>query len=443
MSVSVSVVVSLFFLLFFDKLQPYAWIPANTDTTLHTKSRLPLLYRISDTSYSINLSTVFRLEVAPLFFLFSMSSLVSEFIINPVLRQARRFSEISRTTLTGDADSSSDHPDAISESSLPEHPLPPLTSDEAPTTIDAAMPPQESPRSRPQSASTQETHVDETTTAPIAIESAEAHDHLGFPLSPKRTRGIPEDDGMHTLRVKIQAINSQDISQSEKAKLMHETLTEKYRATRAHCHVKSNSGSSELLGHTWELTSSSPSSQPLEALKFWHNQVHESVEPEKFVLNDNDIKPTFVPMKQHKYQGSEDPSASPDTQYPMAQPLGCQHYQRNVKLQCFTCKKWYTCRFCHDANEDHNLIRPETRNMLCMICATPQRASDTCINCGEIAASYYCNICKLWENRSTKPIYHCNDCGICRRGMGLGKDFFHCKVSQQDIHRTQCQLTVT
>jgi hypothetical protein len=52
-----------------------------------------------------------------------------------------------------------------------------------------------------------------------------------------------------------------------------------------------------------------------------------------------------------------------------------------------------------------------------------------CINCGEISAQYYCNICKLWENRQNKPIYHCGDCGICRRGMGLGKDFFHCKVS--------------
>ncbi len=67
--------------------------------------------------------------------------------------------------------------------------------------------------------------------------------------------------------------------------------------------------------------------------------------------------------------------------------------------------------------------------MLCMLCSTPQKASDVCVNCGEIAANYYCNICKLWENRKSKPIYHCNDCGICRRGLGLGKDFFHCKVS--------------
>lgn len=37
-----------------------------------------------------------------------MPSLVSGFIIDPVLRQARRFSEISRSTLGGDNDPSSD-----------------------------------------------------------------------------------------------------------------------------------------------------------------------------------------------------------------------------------------------------------------------------------------------------------------------------------------------
>ena len=36
--------------------------------------------------------------------------------------------------------------------------------------------------------------------------------------------------------------------------------------------------------------------------------------------------------------------------------------------------------------------------------------------------------CKLWDDDPHKSIYHCNDCGICRIGKGLGKDFFHCKV---------------
>ena len=38
-------------------------------------------------------------------------------------------------------------------------------------------------------------------------------------------------------------------------------------------------------------------------------------------------------------------------------------------------------------------------------------------------AQYYCDRCKLWDDDST-PIYHCYECGICRVGHGLGKDFF-------------------
>jgi tyrosyl-DNA phosphodiesterase 2 len=98
-------------------------------------------------------------------------------------------------------------------------------------------------------------------------------------------------------------------------------------------------------------------------------------------------------------------------------------------MQCATCERWYTCRFCHDLAEDHILPRKETKNMLCMLCGCAQRVSDTCVKCGETAARYYCGVCKLWNDDSNKSIYHCNDCGICRVGQGLGKDFFHCNVS--------------
>lgn len=37
--------------------------------------------------------------------------------------------------------------------------------------------------------------------------------------------------------------------------------------------------------------------------------------------------------------------------------LGCQHYRRGAKLQCSTCNHWATCRYCHDEEEDHKLIR--------------------------------------------------------------------------------------
>ncbi|OAD80342.1 hypothetical protein PHYBLDRAFT_99199, partial [Phycomyces blakesleeanus NRRL 1555(-)] len=122
--------------------------------------------------------------------------------------------------------------------------------------------------------------------------------------------------------------------------------------------------------------------------------------------------------------------------------LGCQHYQRNCKLQAACCEKIFVCRFCHDEASDHAIVRVETKNMLCMLCKTIQPAGKDCHKCGEQMAAYYCDKCKLWDNIPNKEIYHCDDCGICRRGKGLGEDFFHCMkcnicmvISIKDKHR--------
>lgn len=71
--------------------------------------------------------------------------------------------------------------------------------------------------------------------------------------------------------------------------------------------------------------------------------------------------------------------------------------------------------------------RQDTKNMLCMICLKLQPAGQYCEYCNEQMACYYCDKCKLWDNDSSKSIYHCDECGICRQGKGLGEDFFHCK----------------
>ncbi|TGZ80392.1 zf-CHY-domain-containing protein [Ascodesmis nigricans] len=139
---------------------------------------------------------------------------------------------------------------------------------------------------------------------------------------------------------------------------------------------------------------------------------------------------------------------------PGVQERGCAHYRRNVRLQCSTCERWYTCRFCHDENEDHALIRQQTKNMLCMPCGRPQPAGQDCRFCGVRSAKYYCDKCKLWDDDPQKSIYHCNDCGICRIGQGLGKDFFHCKkcgvcmsIKLENSHRciersTECDCPI-
>ncbi|KAI9495454.1 zinc-ribbon-domain-containing protein [Zychaea mexicana] len=106
--------------------------------------------------------------------------------------------------------------------------------------------------------------------------------------------------------------------------------------------------------------------------------------------------------------------------------MGCKHYQRKVKLEANCCKRIFPCRFCHDDASDHNIIRHETKNMLCMMCMTLQPAAKMCSKCNVEAAAYYCDKCKLWDDDPKKSIYHCDDCGICRQGRGLDDDYFHC-----------------
>ncbi|ANB15599.1 Zinc finger protein 420 [Sugiyamaella lignohabitans] len=161
-------------------------------------------------------------------------------------------------------------------------------------------------------------------------------------------------------------------------------------------------------------------------------------------VDDEDISLSVITAK------DKEPSYTDET----CEVLGCEHYQRGCKLQCSTCDSWYTCRMCHDAEETHKLIRRDTRNMVCMYCKTAQPAAQECRTCHEIMARYYCDICKLWDDDIHKSIFHCDDCGICRIGKGLGKDFFHCKtcnvcmsIELENAHRciehsTECDCPI-
>ncbi|KAI3649527.1 hypothetical protein MP228_005159 [Amoeboaphelidium protococcarum] len=109
--------------------------------------------------------------------------------------------------------------------------------------------------------------------------------------------------------------------------------------------------------------------------------------------------------------------------------LGCKHYQRSCKLQAACCGKFYTCRLCHDEQEtDHQINRHATVNMMCMLCKVVQPAAQQCANppCQATMARYYCDVCKFWNNDPNQSIYHCDKCGLCRIGRGLGIDYFHC-----------------
>lgn len=256
----------------------------------------------------------------------------------------------------------------------------------------------------------------------------DGHDVPQVRREAQKTKQLPEDDGMGLLRRRIFDIQSQDIHPPEKARLMHDLFLEGYTKSRSIAQAgrpsTPSSPNTSDASATWQRRLAQG---PLESFRFWQNALLEGFATEEFDLTEEDVTPTFAPPIHTDTEDSlEDVQGeSDDTGY---RPFGCEHYRRNVKLQCSTCNRWYTCRFCHDQVEDHALIRKDTKNMLCMLCGTAQRAGEVCVACGASAARYYCSICKLWNDDPDKNIYHCNDCGICRIGRGLGKDFFHCKV---------------
>lgn len=239
---------------------------------------------------------------------------------------------------------------------------------------------------------------------------------------------LPEDDGMRELRKRVLLIQGKDVPTEEKARLMHELLTEDYIKSQIGQQMKSPSTPRSPTAVVSQERPTTPTS--ISNFSFWSGKDNspEKGETVTFRLSADDLKPTYAPLPTPADAAVDGASDGGDEAQPPAQVFGCEHYKRNVKIQCITCNKWYTCRLCHDAVEDHVLPRRETKNMLCMICGTAQRAAEICTHCTGRAANYYCDVCHLWEDDPNRSIYHCNDCGICRVGAGLGKDFFHCKV---------------
>lgn len=113
----------------------------------------------------------------------------------------------------------------------------------------------------------------------------------------------------------------------------------------------------------------------------------------------------------------------------------CEHYKRNCKYVAKCCGNIYHCRKCHDDNENHEINRYETEQMICLNCNAKVQIGKYCSDCGFMPAKYYCDICKFHDN-SDKEIYHCEKCNICRIGK-LADDidgFKHCDKCNLCIH---------
>lgn len=252
-----------------------------------------------------------------------------------------------------------------------------------------------------------------------------------LPDHAKMSSSLPADDGMRLLRERIHGIRSDSVSQEEKARKMHHLMTEEWENARLR--LRPQSPASQI-SHERPFDPTSPRST-LCSPDSPNTTSAVPVDPHNpFNIHPGDLQPTYRPLPEPEPVADDGHTDESPTE-PPEPVLGCKHYQRNVKIQCFDCKTWHTCRHCHDAAvHSHHLNRRATENMLCMHCFTPQAAGQYCKNCNERAAWYYCDICKLWDDDGSKRIYHCADCGICRKGEGLGKDYVHCKVGRGCAH---------
>ncbi|PUU79720.1 hypothetical protein B9Z19DRAFT_1080893 [Tuber borchii] len=171
---------------------------------------------------------------------------------------------------------------------------------------------------------------------------------------------LPEDDGQRELRRKLVEINKLEINERERARRMHLLMTEKYNASRRTADAVE------------------PGPLPL------NNAPTTDADGHILLHEENPYKLSPADLARTYYTSSDAAESG-------VLELGCSHYRRGVKLQCSTCEKWYTCRFCHDEDQDHSLIRRETKNMLCMHCGRAQPAQQDCRHCGVRSSRYYCD----------------------------------------------------
>lgn len=109
----------------------------------------------------------------------------------------------------------------------------------------------------------------------------------------------------------------------------------------------------------------------------------------------------------------------------------CEHYVRRCHLVAPCCNKIYTCRFCHNENETHEIDRHAVKEIVCAKCNQRQPVAAACCNnsCETVFAAYFCSVCNFFDDRIENKYYHCEQCGICRMAKGSG-NFVHCNVCQ-------------
>ncbi|CRG85598.1 hypothetical protein PISL3812_02643 [Talaromyces islandicus] len=169
---------------------------------------------------------------------------------------------------------------------------------------------------------------------------------------------LPEDDGMRVLRRKIHAIRDNNGTSSEKARLIHTLMTESYDSARKN-HFRERQVSLPRFPSSLpslEQSTTTPSSprprRSFDQLSLNHAFSGTTASIRKgFNLTPADLEPTYAPrdIVPAANNTTDEPSfESPpidigddnsDYSDENVLILGCEHYKRNVKLQCYTCKK--------------------------------------------------------------------------------------------------------
>ncbi|CAI9094392.1 OLC1v1030118C2 [Oldenlandia corymbosa var. corymbosa] len=112
---------------------------------------------------------------------------------------------------------------------------------------------------------------------------------------------------------------------------------------------------------------------------------------------------------------------------------GCSHYRRRCRIRAPCCNEVFDCRHCHNEAKNnlkvdqklrHDIPRHQVKMIICSLCGTEQEVQQICANCGVCMGRYFCGICKLLDDDTSKGQYHCIGCGICR--IGGRENFFHC-----------------
>ncbi|KFZ05758.1 hypothetical protein V501_08067 [Pseudogymnoascus sp. VKM F-4519 (FW-2642)] len=192
----------------------------------------------------------------------------------------------TETPATGDGTSSNPEPTIPDEAQS--SPTPPINSSdpqaESSAQADSAAPTREASEQPPINPA--DPQVESSAQAESAAPAEEA--------SEKPPTALPEDDGMRALRERVLHIQVKDIPTDEKARLMHELLTEGYTKSQVG-QEKSSTSPAAVVSQERPTTPTSISS-----FNFWPGKDN-SNSPEKgdtvtFHLTKDDLTPTYAPL---------------------------------------------------------------------------------------------------------------------------------------------------